>query len=146
MRVDHVRREGSRLAGELEMERPSSTGRAELAIRCRDLEALWLAAGIRRQLEALEAQVRIDREVRESGERLALVLGDRAAVAVVEVVVLLGAEGLDRLRVVDRLVLVLVFVLVVVLVVVLVLVIVVMLVVVRHDADATPRAGPSAVP
>jgi hypothetical protein len=81
-------------------------------VRRRDQEALRLVTGIWLERPVLEPERRVDREVREPGEGLALPGRDRAPLAVPEVVVLVRPEAFDRLDVVDRLVLVVVLVLV----------------------------------
>ena len=103
--------------------------RPKPAVRGRDLEAGWLAAGVWLQHPVLEPQCRVHGEVGQPGERLPVCDRDRAPGAgVLEVVVLVRPERLDRLRVADRAVVVLMLVLVVV------MMLVVMLVGVGHGA------------
>ena len=112
-------------------------GGQQPAVRCRDLEPLRLAAVVRLEEAAIEAKPLVDREVGEAVERLAFQRRDRAAVAVPEVVVLVGPERLDRLGIVDGFVSVLVALVAVGLVVVLVLVL--GGVIGRHDRSIVPR-------
>ena len=100
--VDDVGGQRPALPGQLEPERARSMGGQQPAVRCRDLEPRRLAAVVRLEETAIEAEGLVDREVGEAGERLAFQRRDRAAVAVPEVVVLVGPERLDRLGVVER--------------------------------------------
>ena len=79
--VDDVGGQRPALPSQLEMERAGSMGGQQSAVRCRDLEPLWLAAVVRLEGPAIEAKLLVDREVGEPGERLAFSGRDRAAVA-----------------------------------------------------------------
>jgi hypothetical protein len=129
------------------MERAGAVGRSQPTVRCRDREPLWLGAGVGLEGQVVEPELLIDREVRKALEAVAFGGRDRAAIGVLEVVVLLGAEALDRHGVVERLRSMLVmFVMRVVVVfvwfVVFVMFVSVSLVVGRHDRDRTPSGPP----